>query len=170
MGECEGESYAEDDEQGSGFIEQCDEGLYNEYRAKEPCHDNHRLEKAAAAVLARQLGVEVERELIVYGQLHQHPEGESASEKETGQSAEERDLALRDGEYHDDEWNEEQGALYVVLGTQQVEDRLLAAHQSIEVVALVAHCLAQHHHAQHGKVVDSDEVAHESAVVYIGEG
>ena len=85
MGERETESYGKDDEQGCGFVEQCDEGLHNEYRTKESCHDNHRLEKAAAAVLARKLGVEVECELIVYGQLHQHPEGEAAGEEEAGQ-------------------------------------------------------------------------------------
>ena len=101
MGECEGKSDDEDGEHGSSLIEEGDEWSYDNHGSKEAGHDNHRLEEGAATILSRNLGVEVDGELVVYGKLHQHPEGESTGEEEAGEGAQQCELILDDGDSHD---------------------------------------------------------------------
>ena len=50
-----------------------------------------------------------------------------------------------------------------------MQDALAAAHQSVNVVALVAHNRDECHHTQDNIVVEADERAHEVVVVHIAE-
>ena len=101
MSQCKSETDDKNDKHSGGLTEESNERAYHDDGAKETSHDDHRLEEGAAAVLARHLGIEVDGEFIVYGKLHQHPEGKSTGKEEAGKGTQQRQLSLGNGNEHD---------------------------------------------------------------------
>ncbi len=124
---------------------------------------------SSVALLACYLCVHGKRVVVVDCHLEEERVEHACREEEVADIHPDRHLADYHQGQQDDGRNEQERDIEVVLGREQLQYALAATHQSVDVVALVAHNHHERHHAQDNIVVETNERAHEAVVVHIAE-
>lgn len=83
--------------------------------------------------------------LVIYGELHEQEVAYACRECHVGEEHEQTCLSHDDHRYHEDEREQEDGAVEIELGCEQLLDGMVSHHQTLDIVALVCHDAQQHH-------------------------
>ncbi len=157
----------EDDGHGA-FVEQRLKRVQQNQRQAESRKRDEVLHSRPHVALGHRV-IHVHRLVVVDGHLEHAEVDKTGDEEEPRKAGQQRDLSHHDGRYHQQERDNLPAGVDGIFGLQQSVNALLAAHQPVYVVALIAHDGAQEEDAEKDEVVHHEEAFHPS-LIGVGKG
>ena len=83
--------------------------------------------------------------LVIYGELHEQEVAYSCRECHVGEEHQQTCFSRDDHWNHQDEWEQEYGAVEIELGYKKLLNGVMPHHKALDVVSLECHDTQQHH-------------------------